>query len=363
MDDPDTWFDRGVALSEQGDYAGAISAFEKAIAYNQCTVEAWCNRGLVSAQIGKYKQALDSFDQTLQLDPGHANARKAKAMVLALLEKQKSMPGIPVAQQPIRAAPAPAPAPVQGAFTPAAGSSRKAEDIRNPIIAAILSFFFSGWGQWYNGDRYRGLAFFMATFIVAIINFALMIVLKFNQIVYAVFLLVSLGITVYGMYDAYSIAGKINRREIPFARKSRLFWLPVVLLVAMIVILIVAFVFAFLFIAAAAGAHGPGGSSSAYSASHHTKIVAATANQFSADTIVVAYQGGPDNDLVSRVDATVTESSGKAQTKSLSPPNSTAPIAPGTLLTFTGAYKGKDHVVATATFTDGTSQVILDNFI
>lgn len=356
MDDPETWFDRGVSLSGTGDYNGAIGAFEKAIAYNQSPVDAWCNRGLVSARIGKYKQAIDSFDQALELDPDHENARKAKAMVLALIEKQKNAPGSPGMSPPNPLSTAPVaetPAPVP-----------RTEDIRNPIVAAILSFFFPGWGQWYNGGRYRGLAFFLATLLLGILNFALMIVLKFNLVVYAAFLIISLGLTIYGMYDAYTVAGKINRHEIPFTRKSRLFWLPVVLLAVLIVLLIVSFAFAFLFLAAATGAsHGAGSSASAYSASHHTKIVAATASQLSADTIVVAYQGGPDADMVSRILVTVTDSSGTTQTKTFGSPNSTAPIAPGTPLTFTGAYQGKDHVVATATFTDGTSQVILETFV
>jgi len=39
--------------------------------------------------------------------------------------------------------------------------------IRQPYLAAILSFFFVGWGQWYNGMTWDGLKFFWLSWVPA----------------------------------------------------------------------------------------------------------------------------------------------------------------------------------------------------
>src|SRR5208283_3899622 len=50
-------------------------------------------------------------------------------------------------------------------------------------------------------------------------------------------------IWVYGMYDAYTSADKINRGELGFTDKSRLFWIPVVLIILLLVVVVAAFVY------------------------------------------------------------------------------------------------------------------------
>jgi flagellin-like protein len=87
-----------------------------------------------------------------------------------------------------------------------------------------------------------------------------------------------------------------------------------------------------------------------------TKVVAATAQKPDATHIVVTYQGGQDAGVFQYGNLTVTDASGTVQT---------APIAQavGSSATLTGSFAGKNHVVITGSFTDGTQQVILDNFI
>jgi FlaG/FlaF family flagellin (archaellin) len=161
---------------------------------------------------------------------------------------------------------------------------------------------------------------------------------------------VGIGIWIYGMYDAYTTAKKINSREIGFTRKSRLFWLPPVILVLMIVltILLAAVIASFVF--------GMAGNI------QHTKVVAATVQQMDAHQIVVTYQGGQDANQVSQVIAEVMDSRGSSQTKTLGQPDDTTPLMVGSTLSFTGTPE-KDHVVATAKFMDGTDQVILDTYV
>lgn len=73
--------------------------------------------------------------------------------------------------------------------------------MKNPGIAAVLSFFWSGLGQIYNGQIFKGLLFI----VVQAINSLLMAIL----IGYLFFPIV----WIIGMYDAYRTAEKINRRR------------------------------------------------------------------------------------------------------------------------------------------------------
>jgi len=96
-----------------------------------------------------------------------------------------------------------------------------------------------------------------------------------------------------------------------------------------------------------------------------TKIVAATAQQPSANQIVVTYQGGQDAATCTGVVWTVTEEGGSSGVFTMGDvsTSATTPLTVGTGHTFAGSFAGKDHVVATAYFTDGSQQVILDNTI
>jgi flagellin-like protein len=85
-----------------------------------------------------------------------------------------------------------------------------------------------------------------------------------------------------------------------------------------------------------------------------TKVVAATATQ-SGSNINVVYQGGQDAPTVTRL--SVTWPNGTVT------PNSTT-LTVGQSITGLGAgTTGQDHVVVTASFTDGSAQVILDSYL
>ena len=81
-----------------------------------------------------------------------------------------------------------------------------------------------------------------------------------------------------------------------------------------------------------------------------TKIVAASAYH-DGTKITVTYQGGQDAALVSTISAQI---AGTSNSVAIPPTVGQARSLPG------GPYATKQHVVVTATFTDGTTQVILD---
>ena len=70
---------------------------------------------------------------------------------------------------------------------------------KSPVLAAVCSFFIPGLGQVYDGQMARGFAIFFGTLI-------------------GLFLLILPGMLVwlFGIYDAYSTAKKMNNKEIPF---------------------------------------------------------------------------------------------------------------------------------------------------
>ena len=70
---------------------------------------------------------------------------------------------------------------------------------KNPGLAAVLSFFYMGLGQIYNGQIAKGVAFI----VVYSISWLLIIVV--------IGLLTTPILFIYGMYDAYRSAEKINR--------------------------------------------------------------------------------------------------------------------------------------------------------
>ncbi|WP_394188580.1 hypothetical protein [Paenisporosarcina quisquiliarum] len=71
--------------------------------------------------------------------------------------------------------------------------------LRNPGIAAVLSFFWTGVGQIYNGEIVKGIILIL----VQMVNAALMFVL-IGFITYPI-------VWIWGMYDAYKVAERMNR--------------------------------------------------------------------------------------------------------------------------------------------------------
>jgi TM2 domain-containing membrane protein YozV len=88
------------------------------------------------------------------------------------------------------------PPPVQPVTAPGPTSG---QGQKSPALAAIASFLFSGLGQVYNGSLGKGLLIFFGTIIG-----------------YMIFVIPGLIVLVYGIYDAYSTAKKMNEGQIPF---------------------------------------------------------------------------------------------------------------------------------------------------
>ncbi|MEW6418071.1 MAG: hypothetical protein AB1480_08120 [Nitrospirota bacterium] len=73
--------------------------------------------------------------------------------------------------------------------------------MKNPGVAAVLSFFFCGLGQIYNGQILKGILMFAA--------YSLSILLMYVLIGF----ITTPILWIWGMYDAYRAADKINRKK------------------------------------------------------------------------------------------------------------------------------------------------------
>jgi TM2 domain-containing membrane protein YozV len=109
---------------------------------------------------------------------------------------------------------------------------------KNPVIAAILSFFIPGLGQVYNGEGFlKGLIYLIATLIG-----------------YLLLVLPGLVIWLYGIYNAYSTAKKVNEGILPYKNVSAgtmiifavLGFVAVIVWIALFTIILAAVIAAFL---------------------------------------------------------------------------------------------------------------------
>lgn len=72
---------------------------------------------------------------------------------------------------------------------------------KNPVLAAVLSFFIVGLGQLYLGLNKKGIILFVAALVSLVLT-----VILIGEILFLI-------IWIYAIYDGYNSAGKLNRGE------------------------------------------------------------------------------------------------------------------------------------------------------
>ncbi|WML68256.1 MAG: hypothetical protein METHP_01857 [Methanoregula sp. SKADARSKE-2] len=79
--------------------------------------------------------------------------------------------------------------------------------------------------------------------------------------------------------------------------------------------------------------------------------------------IVVTFLGGPDMNSIHAVQATVTNSKGRSDTKHMGDSLGTTSVSPGSLITFDGTFSGSTQVSVSGFYSDGSQKIFLQTTI
>jgi hypothetical protein len=88
-----------------------------------------------------------------------------------------------------------------------------------------------------------------------------------------------------------------------------------------------------------------------------------TATQTDSSHILITYPGSTETRDLLELEITVTDSTGKAQTRSIGDHQSTTPLKFGATQTLTGTFSGNDQILITGYFMDGSHRTMLDTTI
>ena len=72
VESAESYLDKGNALSDQGDYESAISAYDKALDLNPNLAVAYFKRGFAKDEIGQHFEAISDYDAAIRLNPNYA---------------------------------------------------------------------------------------------------------------------------------------------------------------------------------------------------------------------------------------------------------------------------------------------------
>jgi tetratricopeptide (TPR) repeat protein len=195
---------------------------------------------------GNYDEALALYNRALEVSPADIEALNGKGLILLKLGREKEARRVYALIQQIQQAPGTGSG--QGFFRPKystfpADSSYTTakyqyQGEKNPVIAACCSAAIPGLGQVYNGELWKGIIVFALTLMGI------------------VFLLIpGLMVWMFGVFSAYTTAGKMNSGEYP-SRPASYREMLIFAVAAMIIIIIALMVALFLLSVLLAGIAG-----------------------------------------------------------------------------------------------------------
>jgi tetratricopeptide (TPR) repeat protein len=78
----DVLTDKGIALNNIGNYTGAITYYDKALAIDPKNVDVLTDKGIALNNIGNYTGAITYYDKALAIDPKYIYAINDKGIAL-----------------------------------------------------------------------------------------------------------------------------------------------------------------------------------------------------------------------------------------------------------------------------------------
>lgn len=225
--------------------------------------------------------------------------------------------------------------------------AKETKQVCNPWYAAVFSGIVPGWGQWYTGRTWTGIAFHGGMYLIIFAFLGVEILLAFNNLripgLQFIYWALFAGLWVWGIYDAWQAAQRINQGSLAFSGKSWLFWLP-----AVWVALIVGYLVLAITLVAGVLVMGIIAPNSFPSQIYYDMNVSVTASQPDANHIVVTVMNVPDPDEIFEMYSTATDDAGNVQTKTIG--LDYTDVERGRTMVFTGPYAGSNHVTTTVLF-------------
>jgi Flp pilus assembly protein TadD len=101
--DPNAYFNLGLAFAAQEQYQDAVNAFKRVVALEPNDAEAYLGLGVVYSKLKRYEEAVKAFKQAVQLNPGESEAHYDLAV--AYYSQQRYAEAIEAYQQAIQLQP------------------------------------------------------------------------------------------------------------------------------------------------------------------------------------------------------------------------------------------------------------------
>ena len=232
--------DEGNEYYRQGNFEEAVRLYDKALRADPNYGDAIHNKGLALLKLGRIDEAKQCNDKLNEL--------RSHEIVQPEVREQINAEDVP----PITAT----------GFCPTCGTSFPPgiskncptcgvnlvmpqkfinSEIKNPGIAALCSFVIPGLGQVYNGEVGKAIAVLIGTLVGALF-----------------FIVPGVVVWIFGMYDAYSTAGKMTKGVVPYRSTSTagMIGYCIVALILMVVFLVIGLIIFALAILGSSGGIG-----------------------------------------------------------------------------------------------------------
>ncbi len=207
------YFNQGIDCHEKGKHEEALEYYTKALSKNPKDSDILCNRGNVYLDMGKYDKAIEDYGRAIKLNPNDSDLYTNRADVYRKLgENEKALKDYKKALE-IKT----------NEISSKSNEDEVKEDknkigkiqytIKDPVIAAILSFFVPGLGHIYGGEIEKGLgliflwgcAVLLSSGLIGSIMFAALLSIVTRPIVFILMIM--------GAFDAYKTVKKNNQEH------------------------------------------------------------------------------------------------------------------------------------------------------
>jgi tetratricopeptide (TPR) repeat protein len=84
-----TWYERGCALADAGDYTEALVSFNRALTLQPDDVASWVFQSVMLIHLERYEEALRSCDRALEIKPKDAEALLFRGVALQRLGRYR----------------------------------------------------------------------------------------------------------------------------------------------------------------------------------------------------------------------------------------------------------------------------------